>query len=105
MVLERLSNAGLSLKAKKYSFATEQQEYLGHKLDEKRVRPMASLVESVVNFPVPKNTVDIKSFVHMVGYYRRFVPNFTEKAAPLTRLLRKEWSGAERRPRRRRSNA
>ncbi|KAE9292058.1 hypothetical protein PR003_g24861, partial [Phytophthora rubi] len=94
MVLERLSNAGLSLKAKKCSFATERLEYLGHELDEKGVRPMASLVESVVNFPVPKDAVAIKSFVHMAGYYRRFVPNFAEKAAPLTRLLRKgvEWS-------------
>ncbi|KAE8951915.1 hypothetical protein PR002_g32825 [Phytophthora rubi] len=55
---------------------------------------MASLVESVVNFPVPKDAAAIKSFVHMAGYYRRFVPNFAEKAAPLTRLLRKgvEWS-------------
>ncbi|KAE8968833.1 hypothetical protein PR002_g27624 [Phytophthora rubi] len=94
MVLERLSNAGLSLKAKKCSFATERLEYLGHELDEKGVRPMASLVESVVNFPVPKDAAAIKSFVHMAGYYRRFVPNFAEKAAPLTRLLRKgvEWS-------------
>ncbi|KAE9066016.1 hypothetical protein PF010_g27976 [Phytophthora fragariae] len=94
MVLERLSNTGLSLKAKKCSFATERLEYLGHELDEKGVRPMASLVESVVNFPVPKDAAAIKSFVHMAGYYRRFVPNFAEKAAPLTRLLRKgvEWS-------------
>ncbi|KAE8953830.1 hypothetical protein PR001_g32729, partial [Phytophthora rubi] len=67
MVLERLSNAGLSLKAKKCSFATERLEYLGHELDEKGVRPMASLVESVVNFPVPKDAAAIKSFVHMVG--------------------------------------
>ncbi|KAE9345958.1 hypothetical protein PF008_g8516 [Phytophthora fragariae] len=58
---------------------------------------MASLVESVVNFPVPQNAAAIKSFVHMAGYYRRFVPNFAEKAAPLTRLLRKgvEWSWGE----------
>ncbi|KAE9178650.1 hypothetical protein PF002_g28021 [Phytophthora fragariae] len=94
MVLERLSNAGLSLKAKKCSFATERLEYLGHELDEKGVRPMASLVESVVNFPVPKDAAAIKSFVHMAGYYRRFAPNFAENAAPLTRLLHKgvEWS-------------
>lgn len=63
---------------------------------------MASLVESVVNFPVPKNTAAIKSFVHMTGYYGGFVPNFAAKATPLTRLLRK---GAGRCPSRKRLTA
>jgi hypothetical protein len=46
---------------------------------------------------VPTDTVEVRRFVHMAGYYRRFVPNFGSKAAPLTRLLRKDavWSWAD----------
>ncbi|POM77926.1 LOW QUALITY PROTEIN: Hypothetical protein PHPALM_4615 [Phytophthora palmivora] len=93
MVLERLSQAGLSLKAKKCTFAAERLEYLGHELDRNGVRPMRSLVQSVENFPEPTDVVAVKRFVHMARYYRRFVPKFASRAAPLTKLLRKgvEW--------------
>ncbi|OWZ17073.1 RNA-dependent DNA polymerase [Phytophthora megakarya] len=97
MVLERLAQAGLSLKASKCAFAKEQLEYLGHELDATGVRPMESLVQSVREFPVPVDTKAVKRFVHMAGFYRRFVPDFASKAAPLTKLLRKDaaWCWAE----------
>ncbi|POM66322.1 LOW QUALITY PROTEIN: Enzymatic Polyprotein [Phytophthora palmivora] len=96
-VLERLSQAGLSLKARKCSFAQEKLEYLGNKLDDDGVRPMGSLVESVESFPVPTDTIEGKRFGHMAVYYRRFVPNVASKAAPMTKLLRKGavWRWAE----------
>ncbi|KAE8968787.1 hypothetical protein PR001_g27690 [Phytophthora rubi] len=88
-VLERLAGAGLSLKASKCSFASEKLNYLGHELDGAGVRPMSSLVESVKNFPTPTDVTEVKRFVHMAGYYRRFVSDFAAKAAPMTKLLRK----------------
>ncbi|KAE9296025.1 hypothetical protein PR003_g23855 [Phytophthora rubi] len=88
-VLERLAGAGLSLKASKCSFASEKWNYLGHELDGAGVRPMSSLVESVKNFPTPTDVTEVKRFVHMAGYYRRFVSDFAAKAAPMTKLLRK----------------
>ncbi|KAG6612288.1 Gag-pol fusion protein [Phytophthora cinnamomi] len=87
--LERLAKAGLSVKASKCTFAAERLEYLGNELDRDGVRPMSSLVQSVVDFPVPTNTKEIKRFVHMTGYYRRFVPEFASRASPMTKLLRK----------------
>ncbi|GMF62726.1 unnamed protein product [Phytophthora fragariaefolia] len=48
-----------------------------------------SLVDSIRSFPVPSDAAGVKRFVHMAGYYRRFIPQFASKAAPLTRLLRK----------------
>ncbi|KAE9290337.1 hypothetical protein PF008_g25635 [Phytophthora fragariae] len=50
---------------------------------------MSSLVESVKNFPTPTDVTEVKRFVHMAGYYRRFVSDFAAKAAPITKLLRK----------------
>ncbi|KAE8990705.1 hypothetical protein PR001_g21420 [Phytophthora rubi] len=96
-VLERLAKAGLSLKASKYAFAATRLNYLGHELDADGVKPMASLVDSVATFPTPTDTTAVKRFVHMAGYYRRFVSDFASKAAPLTRLLRKGfvWRWAE----------
>lgn len=88
-VLERLSVAGLSVKAKKCSFAARRLEYLGHELGEDGIKPMQSLVDSVARFPVPQDERVVKSFVHLAGYYRRFIANFGTKAALLTRLLRK----------------
>ncbi|KAE9070650.1 hypothetical protein PF010_g26181 [Phytophthora fragariae] len=94
-VLERLSKAGLSLKAAKCSFATTRLEYLSHELDLDGIRPMESLVKSVREFPVPEDETALKRFVHLAGFYRRFIAGFGTKAAPLTGLLRKssawEW--------------
>ncbi|KAE8956365.1 hypothetical protein PR001_g31756, partial [Phytophthora rubi] len=96
-VLERLSKAGLSLKASKCSFATTRLEYLGHELDSDGLRPMESLVKSVREFPVPEDEKAVKRFVHLAGFYRRFIANFGTKAASLTVLLRKssEWEWGE----------
>ncbi|KAJ8562035.1 hypothetical protein ON010_g7641 [Phytophthora cinnamomi] len=81
-VLERLAKTWFSLKTSKYSFATERLENLGHELDADGVRPMASLVHTVQEFPVPTDVTELKRFVHMAGYYRRFVPAFASKASP-----------------------
>lgn len=89
MVLQRLEDAGLTLNAMKCEFAAATIKYLGHELNPDGVRPMPSLVEAVKNFPTPQDAVEVKRFVHMAGYYRRFVPGFGARLAPLTRLLRK----------------
>ena len=53
-------------------------------------------IEAVVNWEQPKNVSEIRSFLGLAGYYRRFVEHFSLLAAPLTRLTRKgvkyEWS-------------
>ncbi|OWY99560.1 RNA-directed DNA polymerase [Phytophthora megakarya] len=85
-VLERLSQAGLSLKAKKCTFAATKPQYLGHELD---AEGMESLVRSVVEFPEPTDSAEVKRFVHMTGYYRRFAPDFASRASTMTKLLRK----------------
>lgn len=60
-----------------------------HDLSPEGVGPMNSLVTSVKKFVRPEEASAVKRFVHMAGYYRRFVPNFGSLMAPLTRLLRK----------------
>lgn len=87
MALERLRVARLSVNVKKCEFATKNIQYLGHDLSPKGIRPMASLVQAVADFPVPTDAVEVKRFVHLAGYYRRFVPGFGSLVAPMTKLL------------------
>eukprot|EP00644_Phytophthora_capsici_P003131 jgi/Phyca11/102703/e_gw1.7.119.1 len=98
-VLERLSSAGLTLKLKKCVFATEKMEYLGHELSKDGVRPLDRLVNAVREFPKPSNAVEVKRFVHLAGYYRKFVKGFGTMMEPLTKLLRKsvnwDWGPAQ----------
>eukprot|EP00644_Phytophthora_capsici_P004470 jgi/Phyca11/110949/e_gw1.19.90.1 len=98
-VLERLSRAGLTLKLKKCVFATETMEYLGHELSKERVRPLDRLVDAVRKFPKPADATEVKRFVHLAGYYRKFVKGFGTMMEPLTRLLRKsadwDWGPAQ----------
>ncbi|POM59836.1 putative Transposase [Phytophthora palmivora] len=89
-VLERLARAGLTLKLKKCTFAAESMEYLGHVLSADGVRPVDRLIMAVAEFPRPRNPVEIKRFVHLAGYYRKFVEAFGSIMAPLTRLLKKD---------------
>ncbi|KAG3085068.1 hypothetical protein PI125_g19346 [Phytophthora idaei] len=72
-VLERLSAARLTLKLKKCMFAADSMEYLGHELSNEGVRPLERLVSAVRDFSRPRDATEVKRFVHLAGYYRRFV--------------------------------
>lgn len=97
VVLERLAEAGLSLKATKCSFATTTMEYLGHDLTPEGIKPTNRLIKAITDFPRPQDEAAVRRFVALAGYYRRFMPDFGSKMAPLTTLLRKstEWSWGE----------
>jgi hypothetical protein len=56
------------------SFAATLMEYLGHELTQEGIKPTTRLVKSTVDFPVPQDDVQVRRFVALAGYYRRFVP-------------------------------
>jgi hypothetical protein len=62
--------------------------YLGHTITKEGVKPDMKKVECVANYPTPKNAKDIKSFLGLVGYYRKFIQHFSKMAKPLTELLK-----------------
>ena len=53
------------------------------------MRPDEKRVEAVKSYPVPKTTQELKGFLCLAGYYKRFIPNFSKIAKPLTELLKK----------------
>ncbi|OWZ08250.1 Retrovirus-related Pol Polyprotein from transposon 17.6 [Phytophthora megakarya] len=74
-------------------------DYLGHALSSEGVQPVDRLVRAVVEFPRPSDTIEVKRFVHLAGYYRKFIEAFGSIAASLTTLLKKDvpwiWTEAQ----------
>lgn len=89
-LMQRLRSANLKLQPDKCEFLRHEVMYLGHIIGSDGVRPDPAKVKAVMNFPIPKNPKNIKQFLGLAGYYRRFIPNFSKIAKPLTDLLKKD---------------
>ena len=88
-IFERLWKAGLKLKLQKCSFFKKHIQYLGHLISDEGIQPLPEKLESIAKMPVPQNAKQVKQFLGLVGYYRKFVPHFSDIARPLTQLTRK----------------
>lgn len=90
IVLQRLSNADLTIKPKKCQFGMSTCMYLGHVVGSGVVRPDSSKVRAVETFSVPKSKTQVRAFLGLTGYYRRFIPHYAQIAAVLTDLIRND---------------
>uniref|UniRef100_A0A803KDA6 Gypsy retrotransposon integrase-like protein 1 n=1 Tax=Xenopus tropicalis TaxID=8364 RepID=A0A803KDA6_XENTR len=88
-VLERIRQAGLTLKPGKCHFGMAEVQYLGHRVGSGRVMPEPAKVEVIVNWPTPTTQKQVLAFLGTAGYYRRFIPNYSAIAKPLTDLTSK----------------
>lgn len=89
-VFERLRQFNLKLQPTKCEFMRKEVNYLGHVITDQGVRPDPQKVQCVMDYPIPRNSKDIKSFLGLSGYYRRFIPDYGKIAKPLTSLLKKD---------------
>ncbi|KAA5591127.1 RNA-directed DNA polymerase, partial [Pseudomonas aeruginosa] len=79
-VFERIRNYNLKLQPEKCAFLRKEVGYLGHIINEEGVKPNPDKIQAVAKFPTPKSPKDIKSFLGLVSYYRRFIPDFSKLA-------------------------
>ncbi|KAK2449583.1 hypothetical protein QL285_008768 [Trifolium repens] len=89
IVLEILREKQLYAKFSKCEFWLSEVKFLGHAISQGGVSVDPSKVEAVLNWERPRNVSEVRSFLGLAGYYRRFILGFSELALPLTRLTRK----------------
>lgn len=89
-VLQKLADAGLTIKMDKCVFGREKTKYLGHVIDKFGIRPDPSKIAAVVNFPRPNNVKKVRQFLGLAGWMRKFIQNFSIVSCPLYRLLKKD---------------
>jgi hypothetical protein len=87
-VLAELRKHQLYLKESKCSFAQYSLEYLGHIISSKGVSTDPSKISAMLQWPVPTNMTQLRAFLGLTGYYRRFVKGYGVLAKPLTNILR-----------------
>ncbi|CAB0036283.1 unnamed protein product [Trichogramma brassicae] len=89
-VLTALREAGLTMNIRKCQFLKSSVTYLGLEVSANGIKPGQGKVEAIKRFPVPKNVHEIRRFLGLTGFFRRFVPRYAEIAAPLSGLLKSD---------------
>ena len=89
-LFDRLSKARLTVNLLKSEFCHAQVTFLGHIVGQGQVKPVDAKIRAISAFPRPENKKQVMRFLGMVGYYRKFCPNFSAVAEPLTNLLKKK---------------
>ena len=89
-VFDRFREAGLRMKAKKCSLFQTSVEYLGHVVGQDGVSTTEDKVEKVRDWPTPTTPTEVRQFVGLTSYYRRFMKDYAKKAKPLHRLTEKD---------------
>lgn len=89
LILARLEGAGLYARVEKCEFFVEETKFLGLIIGREGIRMDPKKVETVENWPIPKNVTDVQSFIGFSNFYRRFIQNFSKIIAPLVNLTRK----------------
>jgi hypothetical protein len=88
IVLGKLRQHQLYAKFSKCEFWMEEVAFIGHVLSAKGVVVDPSKIEAVSKWKSPKSVTEIRSFLGLAGYYRRFIENFSKIAKPMTELLK-----------------
>ena len=98
IVFSHLREAGLKMKCSKCDFFKSEIHYIGHLISPEGISPLPNKLDCLRHMPVPKDVKEIKQFLGLTGYYRKFVPRFADISRPLTTLMKKdrkfEWTPA-----------
>ena len=87
-IFETLENANMKIQLNKCIFLKKETEFLGFIVSEEGIKTNPGKIKAIAEFPYPATVYDLRSFLGLAGYYRRFVRDYAKVAKPLTNLLR-----------------
>lgn len=88
-VFSRLRTANLKVQLDKSEFLHKEIAFLGHLITTEGVKPNPEKISAIQNYPIPKTVKQIKGFLGLLGYYRKFILDFAKITKPMTKCLRK----------------
>ena len=89
-IFRRLEAADLKMKRSKCDFFKKHIHYLGHLISADGIQPLKDKLHNIRDMPAPCSSKEVKQFLSLAGYYRKFVPNFADLSRPLARLTCKD---------------
>src|SRR3954453_7771734 len=89
-VLETLANARFYAKISKCKFLASEIDFLGHVITPEGIKADHKKVEAILNIPIPTNVTQLRRFLGMTGYYRKFIKNYAHHSFHLRDLLKKD---------------
>ena len=89
-IFKRLEAADLKMKRPKCDFFKKHTHYLGHLISANGIRPLKHKLDTICDMPAPCNSKEVKQFLGLAGYYRKFVPCFADLSRPIARLTCKD---------------
>lgn len=96
LVLERFNEYGVRVNMEKCKFFKTEIVYLGHVISDGNLKPNEKKTEALLNAPKPKNVNELQSFLGLLNYYSKFIPNLSSELHPFYKLLQRnvgfEWS-------------
>ena len=95
-MLDRLIKHNLCINEEKSQWMKIDVNFLGHSISQQGLRPTATKITDIVKFTEPKSVDQVRSFLGVSSFHRKFIPKFAREAEPLYSLLRKkstfEWT-------------
>lgn len=88
-VFARLRESNFKIQMDKSEFLKLETSYLGHIIGKDGIKPNPDKIEAIQKFPIPKTATEIKRFLGLLGYYRKFIPDFARITKPMTQCLKK----------------
>ncbi|GBN89907.1 Transposon Tf2-6 polyprotein [Araneus ventricosus] len=88
ILYKRFQDQGIRINPSKCNFGKSQVNFLGYKITEKGIQPMEDKISSIVNFPKPSTVQEMRRFLAMMNFYRRFIPHAASTQAPLFYYLK-----------------
>jgi hypothetical protein len=89
-VFERLISNNLKIQLDKCEFLKKETEFLGHVITPEGIKPNPDKIKQILNWPLPKTQKQIKQFLGLAGYYRRFIKDYAKLSRPLSKYLKRD---------------